>query len=52
MRGEISTGYKEKVFYDKGGEALKQVAQRGGGCPVPADTQGHAAGGSEHTDLL
>ena len=40
--GEIQTGYKEKVFYDQGGEALAQVAQRGGGCPVPGDIQGQA----------
>jgi len=25
---------KEKVYYNKGGEALAQAAQRGGGCPV------------------
>jgi len=32
--GEISSRYKEEVFYYKGGEALAQVAQRGGGCPI------------------
>jgi len=31
---EIYVGYNEKVFYIKGGEALEQVAQRCGGCPV------------------
>lgn len=39
-RGEIWTGYKEDVFYSKGCEALTQVAQRGGGLPIPADIQG------------
>ena len=35
---------KEKVFYNKGGEALAQVAQRGGGYLGPADTQRQAGG--------
>ena len=29
---------------------LAQVAQRGGGCPVPGDAQGQAGRGSEHLD--
>jgi len=29
-------------------EALAQVAQRGGGCPIPADTAGQAGRASEH----
>lgn len=29
-------------------EALAQVAQGGGGCPIPADTQDQAGWGSEH----
>ena len=33
------------------GEALAQVAQRCGGCPVLGDIQGQAAWGSEHPDL-
>ena len=40
--------YKEKVFYSESGEALAQVAQRGGGCPIPKDTQHQARWGSEH----
>ena len=36
------------MFYHQGGEALAQVAQRGGGCPIPGDTQGQAGWGSEH----
>ena len=35
-------------FYDKGSEALAQVVQRGGGCPIPGVTQGQAGCGSEH----
>ena len=42
------TGQGEKVFYTKGGKALAQVAQRGGGCPVLGDTQGQAGRGPEH----
>jgi len=38
----------EVFFYDKGDEALAQVAQKGGGCPVPGDTQGQAGWGSEY----
>ena len=32
----------------KCGEAWAQVAQSGGGYPIPADTQGQAGWGSEH----
>ena len=39
---------KEKVFYSKRGEALAQVAQRGGRCPIPGDAQDQADQGSEH----
>ena len=42
---------KKFFFYHKGGEALAQVAQRGGGCPVPADAQGEAGRGSEQPDV-
>ena len=34
MEGGIGTG--------KGGEALKQIAQRCGGCTIPGDFQGQA----------
>jgi len=34
------------VFYSEGGEALKQLAQRGGGSLVPEGTQGQAGPGS------
>jgi len=30
---------------------VEQVTQRGGGSPVPADTQGQAGWGSEQPDL-
>ena len=50
-RGEIQVGCKENVFYNKGGEALAQVAQRGGGCPIPGDTQGQTGQGSEQSNL-
>jgi len=39
------------VFYAKGGEALAQVAEIGGGCPIPGDTQGQAGWGSEQHHL-
>jgi len=31
---------------------LKQVAQRGGECPIPADNQGQAGRGSENLNEL
>jgi len=48
LKGEIYTEYKEEFFYSKSGEALAQVAQRGGRCPIPGDTQDQAGQGSEH----
>ena len=42
-RSEIWIGY-EDVFYNKGGEALAQIAQRDGGCPIPRDIQGQTDG--------
>ena len=42
---------RKKFFYNKGGEALEQVAQRGDGCPVPEDTRGQAGWGSEQSDI-
>ena len=48
---EIQTGYKEKVFYAKSSEAPEQVAQRGGGCSIPGDTEGQAGLSSEQPDL-
>jgi len=37
LRGETDIGYKEEVFYGECGEALEQVAQSGGGCPIPGE---------------
>ena len=50
-REEIQTGYKEKVFYCKYGEALEQVAQRGGGCPISEDTQSQAGQGFQQPSV-
>jgi len=47
-RGQIQTGYKEKVFYHKSSEAVEQVAQRCGGWPIPGDIQSQAGRGFEH----
>ena len=41
-------GSEGKASFNKGGEALAQVAQRCGGCPVLRDSQGQAGRGSEH----
>ena len=50
-KGYVQAAYKEKVFYSKAGEALEQIIQRGGGCPIPGDIQGQAGPGSEQPDL-
>ena len=40
-----------KIFFMiRVSEALAQVAQRGGGCPIPGDIQGQAGQGSEQPD--
>ena len=40
------------MFYNKIGEALAQVAQRGGRCPTPGNLQGQIGRGSEQPDLV
>jgi len=47
VKEDIQTGYKEEVFYSKGGEALAQVIQIDGEYPVSGDTQGQSGWGSE-----
>ena len=50
--GKIQTGYKKNIFYDNGSEALEQVVQRCGGCPILAYRQGGQARlGPEQPDL-
>jgi len=39
-----------KAFYDKGSEALAQVAQRDGGCAIHGNIQGQEGWGSEQTN--
>jgi len=41
----------ETRFYNNGGEALEQIAQRGGGCPLLGDFQNQAGPGSGQLDL-
>ena len=40
--GRLRLDIRNKFFYTESGEALAQVVQRGGGCPVPGDIQGQA----------
>ena len=42
---------KEDFLCSKSGEALEQVAQRGGRCPELGDIQGQAGRGFEQPDL-
>ncbi|KAK4811372.1 hypothetical protein QYF61_027601 [Mycteria americana] len=48
----FKTRYKEEFFYDEDGGTLKQVAQRGGRCPIPGNIQGHFGLSSEQPDLV
>ena len=41
----------EEGFYTKGGEALAQVAQRGGGCPVLGVIRSQVGWSSGHPDV-
>lgn len=42
----------EEIFYNEGGEALPQVAQSGGKCPIPGTIQGQVGSCSEQLDLV
>lgn len=46
----MQTKYKEENFQNESVEMLEQVAQRGGGCPIPRSIQIQAWEGSEHPD--
>jgi len=46
--GRFRADTRKRFFYDAGGEALAQVAQRGGRCLIPANIQGQVGWGSEH----
>lgn len=43
---------KEESYYSAGGEALAEVAQRGGGCSIPGNIQGQSGWGSERPGLV
>ena len=47
--GDLDEIYEE-ILQSEGGEALPQVAQRGGGCPVPGNVQGQVGRHSEQPD--
>jgi len=40
------------MFYNEGGEALAQVAQRSCGCPLPGNIQGQVEWGFAQCDLV
>lgn len=48
----FQTRYEEDIFYNKGFETLKQVAQRGGKCLIPGNIHGYVGWGSEQLGLL
>ena len=43
---------RRKFFHSESGDALKQVAQGGCGCPIPGGIQGQAGCGSEQPGLV
>jgi len=45
--GRFSLDIRKKFFYNKGGEALEQIAQRSNGGPIPGNIQGHVGWRSE-----
>jgi len=50
--GRFRLDIRKTLFHNEGGEALAQVAQRGGGCPIPGNIQGQAGRGSEQPGLV
>ena len=44
--------YKEEFFYDAGGEALEQVAQRSCGHPLPGSVQDQVGWGFQQPTLV
>lgn len=48
----MQTRYKEEIFQNESVEMLKQVTQRGNGCPIPGSIQIQAWEGSEHPDIV
>lgn len=42
---------RKGFFCNEGDKTLEQVAQRGGGCPVPGNSQGQVGQDSEQPDL-
>jgi len=49
--GRFRPDIRKNFFHDEGDEALAQVAQRGGGGPIPGNIQGHVGQGSEQPIL-
>jgi len=50
--GRFRLDIRKKFFYNEGGETLAQVAQSGGGCPIPGNIQGQVGQGAERRDLV
>jgi len=48
--GRFGLDIQKRFFYSESGETLAQVAQRGGGYPIPRDIQGQVGWGSEQPD--
>ena len=51
-QGMFRLDIRRKFFHSEGGDALKQVAQGGCGCPIPGGIQGQAGCGSGQPGLM
>jgi len=50
--GRFRLDIRKKFFYDKGSEAVEQIARRSSGGPIPGNIQGQVGQGSEQPDLV
>ena len=48
----LPSQYKGEIFYDEGGDALEQVAQRSCGCPIIGSVQSLVGQRFEQPDLV
>jgi len=50
--GRFIVDIRRKFSYNKDGETLEQVLQRGGRCPIPGSSQGQVGWDSEQPGLV
>ena len=50
LKRPFAASLLQDLFHHKGSEAVEQIAQKGGGCPIPGDIPGQAGPSSEQRD--